>query len=184
MSDSPRSPGRPPTFDREELLAAAIELIDRSGPASCTLRALADSLGVTAMALYRHVQSKDDLLAQLPDHLMAGLDTEVRGATDGIDALRRVAAGLERVLGDHPNAAPLFGRPEMGPNMSAAAGAAVDLLVADGHERSRAGGLLRATVALVVGLAAGGGSSAEAELGSVASDAIEIWLVGISHAAR
>lgn len=163
------------------MLDAAVKLIDREGLDACTLRAVADALSVTAMALYRQVDSKDELLGQIPDHLVAALPAAVNEADDGIDALRRMGVGLASVLTDHPNAAPLFGRPEMGDNMSAAAEIVLGRLADDGHDRARAGGLLRATVALVVGLATGGGSSAEANLGPVAADALEVWLTGVRH---
>jgi AcrR family transcriptional regulator len=65
--------GRPPTIDREAVLDAAISLLDGEGVEALTMRRLAGELGVSAMAPYRHVSSKDELLMVLVDRLAARL---------------------------------------------------------------------------------------------------------------
>jgi AcrR family transcriptional regulator len=65
--------GRPPTIDREAVLDAAIRLLDAEGVEALTRRRLANELGVSAMAPYRHVGSKDELLMVLVDRLAARL---------------------------------------------------------------------------------------------------------------
>ncbi len=44
------------------MLAASLQLADEQGLAAVTMQAVADRLGVTPMALYRHVTNKADLL--------------------------------------------------------------------------------------------------------------------------
>ena len=44
------------------MVEAAIELADRDGIKSISMRRLAQELGVEAMSLYTHVRNKDDLL--------------------------------------------------------------------------------------------------------------------------
>ena len=68
-----RSRGRPATIDREAVLDAAIRLLDDEGVAALTMRRLASELGVSTMAPYRHVGSKDELLMVLVDRLAARL---------------------------------------------------------------------------------------------------------------
>ena len=68
-----RPPGRPPTIDREAVLDTAIRLLDAEGVEALTMRRLASELGVSAMAPYRHVGSKDELLMVLVDRLAARL---------------------------------------------------------------------------------------------------------------
>src|SRR5919109_308999 len=68
-----RPRGRPPTIGREIVLDAAIRLLDAEGVEALTMRRLASALGVSAMALYRHVGSKDELLMVLVDRLAARL---------------------------------------------------------------------------------------------------------------
>src|SRR5215468_7082343 len=70
-ADRPR--GRPPTIDREAVLDAAVTLLDAEGVEALTMRRLASELGVSAMAPYRHVGSKDELLMVLVDRLAARL---------------------------------------------------------------------------------------------------------------
>ncbi|HEX2885104.1 TetR/AcrR family transcriptional regulator [Vineibacter terrae] len=59
-------------LSRDKLIAAAIELIDEDGAAALTIRALADAVGVTPMALYNHFSSKRDLLAAVAEHIISG----------------------------------------------------------------------------------------------------------------
>jgi AcrR family transcriptional regulator len=67
---------------RHDLVAAALELINRSGPEGLTLRAVAVRLGVTAAATYRHFASKKALLAAVATDGFTALLAEVRAATE------------------------------------------------------------------------------------------------------
>ena len=74
MNEHTRRPrGRPPAIDRETVYDTAIRLLDAEGVEALTMRRLASELGVSAMALYRHVGSKDELLMVLIDRLAARL---------------------------------------------------------------------------------------------------------------
>lgn len=181
---TPRPAGRPPSFDEGDVLRATVDLLDRHGIEGCTLRAVAAELGVTPMSLYRTVESKDDLLHRLPDHLIGDIGPVLEGAVDGVDVLRRVAEALARVLDSHPRAVPLFAQPVMGANMDAASAVCLSKLEADGYDRLRAGGLLRATVALVIGLAVTGQGNDDHVLGPLAEDAVDIWLRGLEKPGR
>jgi TetR/AcrR family tetracycline transcriptional repressor len=66
----PRSGSKRGDLSRDKLIAAAIELIDDRGADALTMRALADAVGVTPMALYNHVSSKRDLLASVAEHII------------------------------------------------------------------------------------------------------------------
>ena len=68
-----RPRGRPPTIDRDTVFDAAVRLLDAEGVDALTMRRLASELGVSAMALYRHVASKDELLMVLVDRIAARL---------------------------------------------------------------------------------------------------------------
>jgi AcrR family transcriptional regulator len=69
-----RRRGRPPTIDRAAVLDTAIRLLDAEGVEALTMRRLAGELGVSAMAPYRYVGSKDELLMVLVDRLAARLE--------------------------------------------------------------------------------------------------------------
>lgn len=92
---------------RHDLVAAALEIINRSGPEGLTLRAVAKRLGVTAAASYRHFASKTDLLAAVATDGFVALLAEVRAATGeaGPDLRARyeaMAVGYLRFATAHP----------------------------------------------------------------------------------
>lgn len=68
--DRPR-PGRRPALTLEGIAAEAIALADADGLASVSMARVAERLGVTTMALYRYVGSKDELLGVMSDVAMA-----------------------------------------------------------------------------------------------------------------
>src|ERR671925_186479 len=68
-----RRRGRPPTIDLQDVLDTALRLLDDEGVEALTMRRLASELGVSAMAPYRVVGSKDELLMVLVDRLAARL---------------------------------------------------------------------------------------------------------------
>jgi TetR/AcrR family transcriptional regulator, tetracycline repressor protein len=67
-------------LSRDKLIAAGIELIDAGGAEALTMRALADAVGVTPMALYNHFSSKRDLLAAVAEHIIGGAQFDGRHA--------------------------------------------------------------------------------------------------------
>jgi AcrR family transcriptional regulator len=103
----PRTPpderrrGRPPTIDREAVLDAAISLLDGEGVEALTMRRLAGELGVSAMAPYRHVSSKDELLVVLVDRLAARLVYPPRPA-DPKGAMLVLWSTIYDSLAEHP----------------------------------------------------------------------------------
>ncbi len=56
---------------RERIAQAALDVADELGAARFTMRAVADSLGVTPMALYHHVEDKAALVALLVDAVIS-----------------------------------------------------------------------------------------------------------------
>ena len=109
------SGGPPPSarvpLSRERIVAAAVAFIDRDGLPGLSMRRLGNDLGVEAMALYRHVPGKEDLLDGVVDALVATMDHDpdvLRAPRDGWqDFLQRLAHGVRRVALEHPKAFPL-----------------------------------------------------------------------------
>ncbi len=66
--------GRPPVTSREQILAAALQLIERRGWQRLTIRALAAELGIGTTTLYHHVRDREDLLVQLIGEVVAQMD--------------------------------------------------------------------------------------------------------------
>jgi AcrR family transcriptional regulator len=52
---------------KDRITVAAGRLLDRGGSEAVTMRRVASAIGVTPMALYRHVANRDDLLNALAD---------------------------------------------------------------------------------------------------------------------
>ena len=64
----PRSP-----LNRDVILDAAIELIERDGPGALSMRRLGSRLGVEGMAIYHHFAGRDELLSAIGDRLLTPL---------------------------------------------------------------------------------------------------------------
>jgi len=60
--------GPKPALSVEQITAAAVAIADQHGIGAVSMQAVADSVGFTKMSLYRHVQSKDELLAVMIEH--------------------------------------------------------------------------------------------------------------------
>ena len=58
-------------LSRDRIVSAALEFIDDKGLPGLTMRRLGEQLGVEAMALYRYVPSKEDLLDAVVEALVA-----------------------------------------------------------------------------------------------------------------
>ena len=56
---------------RDDILTAALTLLDEGGGQGLTMRALATRLGVTPMSLYHHVEDRAGLLRALSDRVYA-----------------------------------------------------------------------------------------------------------------
>ncbi|MFS8098736.1 TetR/AcrR family transcriptional regulator [Lentzea alba] len=59
--------GRKPTIDAADITRAAIAVADAEGLTAVSMARVAQELGNSTMALYRHVKSKDELLALMAD---------------------------------------------------------------------------------------------------------------------
>jgi AcrR family transcriptional regulator len=96
----PEAEGRAP-LTRERVVSAAIELADRDGIESLTMRKLAQELGVEAMSLYTHVRSKNDLLDALADVVIGQVPVSVDGG-DWRASLRQMALTARSMMLRHP----------------------------------------------------------------------------------
>jgi TetR/AcrR family tetracycline transcriptional repressor len=71
-----------PSLRREAVVARALEIGTAEGLEAVSLRRLAQELGVTPMALYRHVRDKQDLINAMTEAVLEGLDSTVRFRSD------------------------------------------------------------------------------------------------------
>jgi AcrR family transcriptional regulator len=114
---APPPTGRPPALTREQVLVAAMEIIE-----ALTMRRLGQALDRNPMGIYRHAADKDALLDGVVEHVLSALvvtrkpdrdaesiDGDVGdGDGDWEAALRRTAHAFRRIALAHPNAVPLL----------------------------------------------------------------------------
>jgi AcrR family transcriptional regulator len=87
-------------LSRERVFRAAVELADRGGLESLTMRKLADELGVGVMSLYYYVPNKDELIGEMVEIVFTEIElpsTEVDWKT----AMRRRALSTRAALNRH-----------------------------------------------------------------------------------
>jgi AcrR family transcriptional regulator len=114
-------------LDRDAVLRAAIALADERGLRAVGVRQVAERLGVTPMALYRHVGGKDELFDGVADVLYGEIELP-RPDQDWWHGLEVLAHSTRRVLLVHPWSVPLLSRPLDGPHASALGEALRDAL--------------------------------------------------------
>ena len=112
--------GRRPGLTREQILTAAVAIIDAGGVEALTMRRLGQALDRNPMAIYRHAADKDALLDGVVEHVVADSSprepTRRDGDGDWEAALRGTAHTFRRAALAHPHVVPLLvTRPLSGP---------------------------------------------------------------------
>ena len=88
-------------LDRKQIVDTAVELADENGIDTVSMRNIAERLGVTAMALYKHVANRSELLDEMLDQALS--DIESIHATEGwISTVRARIFASREVLASHP----------------------------------------------------------------------------------
>ena len=82
------------------MLQAAVALADEVGLEASSMRGLAQQLGVSPMALYKHVANKDELLDGMVDIVFGEIETP-SGDPDWRSAMRRRAISTREALKRH-----------------------------------------------------------------------------------
>lgn len=98
---------RPAVLDREMVLTTALQLADDEGVAALTMRAVAQRLGVTPMALYRHVGDKQALLDGVVEQLLMELPLP-EPTLPWNERLRAMTAAVRATARRHPAVFPLL----------------------------------------------------------------------------
>jgi AcrR family transcriptional regulator len=105
--------GRPPSplLSRDRIVSAALALVDAEGLEAVSTRRLAAELGVTGPSLYNHVGTKEELLDEVVDAVLADVDTSMftdLSATNPAwrSALEKWARTYQKTIAAHPNIVP------------------------------------------------------------------------------
>ncbi len=97
------------TLTREQIVKAAIDLLDTEGLEGLNMRALGTRLGSAATAVYWHVGSKDNLIALAADQAWHEIALPDPTAAGWRAAATAMAAGLHAMLTRHPWLVQAFG---------------------------------------------------------------------------
>ncbi|MCB2412649.1 TetR/AcrR family transcriptional regulator C-terminal domain-containing protein [Demequina sp. TTPB684] len=92
---------------RQEVLRAALEIIDQDGIEGLSMRRLGRAIGRDPMSLYRHATTKAELLDGVAELVLADLSV-VTTDDDWPAQLRAFAREFREVALSHPNAIPLL----------------------------------------------------------------------------
>ncbi|MDY7086380.1 MAG: TetR/AcrR family transcriptional regulator [Actinomycetota bacterium] len=143
---------------RRLILDQALALVDERGLAAMSMRAVAERVGLTSMALYPYVGGKDALLDGLVDLLSLELGDEV-----GVDRpddwrhrLRALGRSVRALAKRHPGAFPLLlNRPASGASASWLTAALRGVLHDAGVPEAHVPRMARMFLAFLLGYATG-----------------------------
>ncbi len=174
-ADGRRRRGRPPRLSREQVVATALELVDRRGVEGLTMRALARELGADPMSVYRHVRDKDDLLGALCDLVVADL-SEPDPQAPWPQQVRGLAVELRARLTAHPALVPVLAGAPVTPASLALTQRVIAVLVDAGVPVALASAGFGVVFAYVLGFAL-----VEAALPEPATDVAALQRAAIVH---
>ncbi|WP_017596711.1 TetR/AcrR family transcriptional regulator [Nocardiopsis potens] len=97
-----------PILNRRGIRAAALALVDRDGLEGLSMRKLAQELEVQAASLYSHYRTKDELLADIANEIMADVDVSGFAGGDWRHGLVAWAHSYRAALAAHPNLVPVI----------------------------------------------------------------------------
>lgn len=102
MSTAPRRRGPVPRFTLEQLVGAAVAIVEADGFDALSLRSVARHLGVGPMTLYTYVDSSDALAALVVQRLVDEAVSDVRWPRSWRPVLRLFARTLDALVLRHP----------------------------------------------------------------------------------
>lgn len=96
------------TLSQALILRTALAIIDNDGLAGLTVRKLAERLGVSAMAIYRHYKNKAEIEQGLVDLVVGDYDVTSHDEADWKEWIYTTYANMRKALCAHPGVMPLL----------------------------------------------------------------------------
>lgn len=153
--------GRPARLSRDEIVVAAVALVEHGGPDALTMKALGAALGAHPSAVYRHVRDKDELLRAVGDHLLDGVVAGLPGTRSWKSTVRTLCLRLRTALMARPHLADLArSAPTRQPHEVRLTEVLLGALRAGGLDPGRAASAYHALIELTVGSATIDGAAA------------------------
>ncbi|GIH98851.1 TetR family transcriptional regulator [Planobispora takensis] len=110
-------PAKSPGLSRDQIVRAAMEILDAEGVDALSMRRLGAKLGSGATSLYWHIAHKDELMELVMDEVYGKVDLPDPEVTSWEDMASILAYGLRAAFVGHPWVIPLVGTmPSLGPN--------------------------------------------------------------------
>ena len=145
--------GRPPRLSPDAILDAALALLDDAGLEGFTMRALARRLEADPMAVYRHFDGKEALLAALCDRALADL-APFDADAPWRDQLEGLASAIRAPMLEHRGLVPVLTAAPVTPAMAVVAEQMVVALTAAGFDDAAVADGLGALLAYTLGFVA------------------------------
>src|SRR5579864_4815299 len=99
----------PETLTREQIVQAAVELLDEEGLEGLNMRALGKRLGSVPAAVYWHVRNKSDLITLAGEHVWSELPLSDVSSSNWRAAVTQLATEFRAMLIRHPWLLQVFG---------------------------------------------------------------------------
>ncbi|WP_189333315.1 TetR/AcrR family transcriptional regulator [Actinoplanes ianthinogenes] len=139
MTEARRRPGPKRALSEDDVLDAALRLMDEDGPVAASIRKIAAELGVTPNAVYTYFADKAAIEQALVERLLGEVNAAAPATGDWRDDLEQLAVGIRARLVAHPGAVPLFlGGAMNGPQALLLGERLLTLLAAAGLDREPA----------------------------------------------
>ncbi|GAA1973941.1 TetR/AcrR family transcriptional regulator [Amycolatopsis minnesotensis] len=107
------------TLSREQIVGAAMELLDTEGVHGLSMRRLGTKLDAGATSIYWHVKNKDELLELASDHAFAEIELPDAAEIGWRAAVTALADGMRSMVLRHPWLVSVFAtRLFYGPNLA------------------------------------------------------------------
>jgi AcrR family transcriptional regulator len=102
--------GAAAALTRDAVVDEAAKLVAEDGYEGLNMRALAERLDVAPMTLYRHVQTKEDLLGALADRMLEQIELPDAGSAPWQDEVVTVFRSMHSLCLAHPELAEIAAR--------------------------------------------------------------------------
>jgi AcrR family transcriptional regulator len=99
---------RPRSLTHDQIAAAALAVIDRSGLAALSMRTVATELGMGAMSLYRYVADREEVERLVVERVLGAVDFTPPVDAPWTGQVTTVCDRIRQAVGQHPAVVPLF----------------------------------------------------------------------------
>lgn len=151
----PRRQKEQPALSREQIVAAAVRLLDAEGIEALSMRRLGSEMGAAATSLYRHVANKDELIELVVDEVYGELEVpDAAGPAGWRDAVSLGGHSLRAMALRHPWVASVLGQvglAHLGPNLMRMSERMLALFQTAGFPAGEADLAMKAVISYVVG---------------------------------